>query len=66
MLRRPATEIKLTPEDILEYDDSLVQDHSHNDKLAQQSELQEQINNSSELITEFKSRDERVGVTRDN
>lgn len=73
MLRRPATVIKLTPEDVLEYDDSLMskEAHSHdgNSQVQQNQEhmLQEQINNSSELIQDYKeTRDERIGVNRNN
>lgn len=53
MLRRPATTIKLTPEDILEYDDTLMdqqnvqlqyhqKQHQHDDFI-----LQEQINTNN-------------------
>lgn len=73
MLRRPATVIKLTPEDVLEYDDSLLSKEAHsldgNSQVQQNQEhmLQEQINNSSELIQEYKeTRDERIGVNRNN
>lgn len=63
MLRRQATTIKLTPEDVLEYDDSLMSTAQGNERDDRQAELQEQINNSSELIS-YKERDVRVGVNR--
>lgn len=66
MLRRPATTIKLSPEDILEYDESLKQkleleqqqqQHSINE-LSQYSPqtliLQEQIGGSSDIMQGYK------------
>ncbi len=69
MLRRPATTIRLTPEDILEYDDALAQQkYQQQLELQQQQQqqqqqhfhndhgLQEQINNSSnDLNASFKA-----------
>lgn len=73
MLRRPATVIKLTPEDVLEYDDSLMskesqsQDGNNQEQQHQEHVLQEQINNSSELIQDYKdSRDDRIGLNRNH
>lgn len=66
MLRREATTIRLSPEDILEYDDSVAQQQKQKQELQQGQEqsipqqnpsdfsppniLQEQINNSSRSI----------------
>ncbi|KAK6466064.1 hypothetical protein DFJ63DRAFT_333443 [Scheffersomyces coipomensis] len=41
MLRRPATTIRLTPEDILEYDDTLAQ-QQHEKQQQEQLQLQQQ------------------------
>lgn len=63
MLRRPATTIKLTPEDILHYDDSV--------QLRQKSGLQIDNNQEQEksqdgiLFKEpLQSRNDRMGVSR--
>lgn len=64
MLRRTATTIKLNPEDILEYDDSLA-------KSSQQFAYNETTNNDEQdhSILKFKdqeplTRDERIGSHR--
>ncbi|KAG2733217.1 hypothetical protein G9P44_004207 [Scheffersomyces stipitis] len=77
MLRRPATTIKLTPEDILEYDDSLAQQQQpqvqQNTSFSHEQLLQEQINNSTnEIVPPYKpteqqpTRDDRIGVNQNN
>lgn len=78
MLRRPATTIKLTPEDVLEYDDNLLDQQSsqnHTQQLHDQTNdfiLQEQMNtsnihnNSSNDIAKEQSKDERIGAIRNN
>ncbi|CAX41160.1 conserved hypothetical protein [Candida dubliniensis CD36] len=66
MLRREATTIRLSPEDILEYDDSVAQQKQKQEQQSIPSQqnpsdfsphniLQEQINNSSHsIIPDFK------------
>ncbi len=79
MLRRPATTIKLTPEDVLEYDDSLLDqqnsqhhfqqlhDQNHNDSILQEQMNTNIHNNSSnEIATKEQSKDDRIGATRNN
>lgn len=79
MLRRPATTIKLTPEDVLEYDDSLLNqqnsqhhfqqlhDQNHNDfTLQEQMNTNIHNNSSSEIATKEQSKDDRIGATRNN
>lgn len=73
MLRRPATSIKLTPEDILEYDDALELQHQEEVLKSEQQLndviLQEQVSNSSEVHYkpestvpphQLKTRDDRI------
>ena len=61
MLRRPATTIKLTPEDILEYDDSIAMKQqssfSHVDQTQEQDKLHPIIFKEP-LLT----RNERIGI----
>ncbi|CAI5760480.1 unnamed protein product [Candida verbasci] len=79
MLRREATTIKLSPEDILEYDDSIQKSDKQQQQQQQQqnsedfgsnSILQEQfMNNSNEFVKEGTSnksvsRNDRIGVQR--
>mmetsp|Transcript_1774 Transcript_1774/g.1926 ORF Transcript_1774/g.1926 Transcript_1774/m.1926 type:complete len:80 (+) Transcript_1774:20-259(+) len=79
MLRRPATTIKLTPEDVLEYDDGLLDpqnSHHQFQQLHDQNQndfiLQEQMNtnihnnSSNEITAKEQSKDDRIGVTRNN
>lgn len=83
MLRRPATTIKLTPEDILEYDDDLERSALEKQRelareMEQDQKQQEQGPNQQEQISSagivnYKgigvtnvSRDERIGVRRNN
>ncbi|RCK57258.1 hypothetical protein Cantr_06796 [Candida viswanathii] len=69
MLRRDATTIKLSPEDILEYDESIeqqkqrqqqtiqqqLQDHRNPSDFTPHNILQEQINNSShDIMSDYK------------
>ena len=68
MLRRDATTIKLSPEDILEYDESieqqkqrqqknhqLVQGHHNPSDITPRNILQEQMNNSShDIMPDYK------------
>lgn len=72
MLRRPATMIKLTPEDILEYDDSLssrgnstTQEH-HNDLALQEQVNADSTTNQPEHNIKEQTKDERLGLTRNN
>ncbi|CUM64692.1 uncharacterized protein PRCAT00002301001 [Priceomyces carsonii] len=79
MLRRPATTIKLTPEDILEYDDSLEKQKEESKESQEKSNLilQEQVNDSNHDFKDTKgmlgtilpqavgqTRDDRIGVNR--
>lgn len=64
--------IKLTPEDILEYDDSLssrgnsiAQEH-HNDLALQEQVNAESTNSQSEHNAKEQTKDERLGLTRNN
>ncbi|KAL7662459.1 hypothetical protein ABC855_g4706 [[Candida] zeylanoides] len=60
MLRRTATTIKLTPEDILEYDDSLARNPQ---KYASYDETNnDEQDNSALRYKDDQSRDERIGV----
>lgn len=61
MLRRPATTIKLTPEDILEYDDTIVNEEHDKEKSQQMDSrffhdqiLQEHNSSSIDMIHNFK------------
>lgn len=80
MLRRPATTIKLTPEDILEYDESAHQQQVHQEQERHQfDQFQEHQSDPDSSNLSFKesshinnqnsvnpplNRDERIGVTR--
>ncbi|KAK6203305.1 uncharacterized protein RJT21DRAFT_125779 [Scheffersomyces amazonensis] len=78
MLRRPATSIKLTPEDVLEYDDYLSLQQQHmNERIQQQQQIQQQhqqhLANSSNLQEQHDNsgididvRNSRIGVKREN
>lgn len=63
MLRRGATTIKLTPEDILEYDKTANSDlQRQNLTYLKDDQLQEQEPDVS--INTYKDRNERMGVNR--
>ncbi|KAG7663010.1 uncharacterized protein J8A68_003479 [[Candida] subhashii] len=59
MLRRPATTIKLSPEDILEYDESLKQ------KLELQQQQQQSINELSQYSPQTSILQEQIGGSSD-
>ncbi|EGV63090.1 hypothetical protein PSN45_004642 [Yamadazyma tenuis] len=59
MLRRAATTIKLTPEDIVEYDEAVSAGLQGNSYLKEEN-LQEQEPDIS--ISNYKDRNERMGV----
>lgn len=70
MLRRPATTIKLTPEDILEYDDAKAVASDSNSTFANNSQLQEHPSDADSSSLSFKdlnavrAREDRLGVSR--
>lgn len=77
MLGRPATTIKLTPEDVLEYDDSLTTEEQFTmqGKLQQKGFPQEQMafgrqsfndEHQRESAKKKPTKDERIGVSRTN
>lgn len=77
MLGRPATTIKLTPEDVLEYDDSLTTEDqfSIQGRLQEKNFSQEQMafrrqsladEHQRESAKKKPTRDERIGVSRTN
>ncbi|CAK7917656.1 hypothetical protein CAAN3_21S01442 [[Candida] anglica] len=66
MLRRPATTIKLTPEDILEYDDALSrnsQSAPYNEQSSHNEEQEHTILKFKDLPDVSVTRDERIGST---
>lgn len=63
MLRRPATTIKLTPEDILEYDDS-VQLAAVKDDFPHVQQEQLDVRVQPSVLKPEPTRDERIGVSR--
>ncbi|KAK6458158.1 anaphase-promoting complex, subunit CDC26 [Scheffersomyces xylosifermentans] len=54
MLRRPATTIKLTPEDVLEYDDTLAHQQAQQvqQSLQQQQQQQQQSYSHDQILQE--------------
>lgn len=64
MLRRPATTIKLTPEDILEYDDSVLLRESAVPSLVDHNQEQDKSATGITFKEPLQSKNERVGVTR--
>ncbi|CAH2353596.1 hypothetical protein CLIB1423_11S03312 [[Candida] railenensis] len=67
MLRRTATTIKLTPEDILEYDDNLAkaaQEYPYNQGISNNDEQDHSILKFKDLPEESLTRDERIGIMR--
>lgn len=67
MLRRTATTIKLTPEDILEYDDNLAksaQEYPYNQEISNNDEQDHSILKFKDLPEESLTRDERIGIMR--
>jgi len=64
MLRRPITTIKLTPEDVLEYDDSLssTQTNSKTEAESESSNVRDHQASSNGPTKLKKSRNERLGV----
>lgn len=78
MLRRPATTIKLTPEDILEYDDQMKEEAAKKEKQDHENAgniLQEHVDKQglelrydalSMAPEKVKNKDERIGVLKRN
>lgn len=64
MLRRPATTIKLTPEDILEYDDSVLLQQSASISLVDHNQEQDKSLTGIIFKEPLQNKNERIGVTR--
>ncbi|KAF3990186.1 hypothetical protein FT663_02197 [Candidozyma haemuli var. vulneris] len=63
MLRRPATTIKLTPEDVLEYDDSVAVQKAQNEtQIDSNQELDKSHTNITFKEPSLAGRNERLGV----
>lgn len=62
MLRRPATTIKLTPEDVLEYDDSVAEQKSQNETQIDLHQEDKTVPTITFKEPSLAGRNERLGV----